>query len=101
MEGVYGGIAFSVLTGFIMSFYSESGLIYIPNMPTIHFLVLSLLVFQRKQFLFILKQISITAIFGDFVESFVKRTANVKDSGTLFPGHGGMLDRVLIFVLIN
>lgn len=44
--------------------------------------------------------ICIIAFAGDIFESWLKRSANIKDSGTILPGHGGLLDRfdAILFV---
>ncbi|HVO11898.1 MAG TPA: phosphatidate cytidylyltransferase [Vicinamibacteria bacterium] len=75
VEGALGG-----LLGGVVGVFAVRQLA-LPQMPAAHALILGLLV-------------SAMGILGDLEESLLKRWAGVKDSGTLFPGHGGMLDRL-------
>jgi phosphatidate cytidylyltransferase len=75
IEGAAGGLITSVFVGF--SFY----LIFLPHLSPLA--VLGLLVCVNP-----------AAQAGDLFESQLKRAANVKDSGNILPGHGGMLDRI-------
>lgn len=81
IEGFVGGIFFTMLAGVGFSF------LFI-EYNTLFWIGFALIA-------------SLFATLGDLFESLIKRTYNVKDSGHLIPGHGGILDRIdsLLFVI--
>lgn len=80
MEGFVGGIVFTLIAAYIIS-------VYVGEFSLMNWINIGLIA-------------SILGTFGDLVESKFKRQANVKDSGHIMPGHGGLLDRLdsLLFV---
>jgi phosphatidate cytidylyltransferase len=77
-EGTIGGILFCILSGFL-----------------IHKL---LGVLSLTDWLVIGGIVSVFGTLGDLIESMLKRSVGVKDSGTFMPGHGGFLDRFDAFI---
>jgi phosphatidate cytidylyltransferase len=72
-EGTIGGTLFGLVAAYILS-------LYLPELNTWQWLIAAII-------------ISVTGTLGDLSESLLKRSFHVKDSGTVFPGHGGVLDR--------
>ncbi|WP_166926411.1 phosphatidate cytidylyltransferase [Flavobacterium poyangense] len=87
IEGFLGGVVFAAFAGFLIS------KLYIQPSPA----------FSNKSILIwtiIALIVSVFGTIGDLIESKFKRIAGVKDSGSIMPGHGGILDRLdsVIFV---
>ena len=81
-EGLIGAILFPVIVSVIFCFiglYSEG--VWAIRMPIYDYVILG-------------ATLGFLAILGDLLESFLKRCANVKDSGVVFQSHGGVLDRI-------
>ena len=58
-----------------------------------YFLLRPMSLFGSDFFLFVFLGIALSSQVGDFIESYIKRNIGVKDTGTIIPGHGGLLDR--------
>ncbi len=80
-SGLVGGIICGLFANWICGWYSESG------MPTLGLLTIVALNF--------------IGLGGDLIESKIKRLYQKKDSGSIIPGHGGILDRLDSFFTIN
>jgi len=74
VEGFLGGLFFSCVTSYFIAKFTDV-------LDSSNWLILSII-------------ISVFGTFGDLIESKFKRQANVKDSGIIMPGHGGLLDRL-------
>ena len=75
-SGMIGSILFSLFFGLLFYYYQKNILILDINV----FIVILI--------------VSLISQFGDLVISFLKRKAKMKDTGSILPGHGGILDRI-------
>ncbi len=87
-EGVWGGMVGVVLLALIWRWVDQAWQLQVPSLY-------SRLGQQGDWFLWLaVLFLAAMSVVGDLVESLIKRSAGVKDSSGLLPGHGGVLDRV-------
>ena len=79
LEGTIGGVVSSVVINSLMI-----TLIFQNSLKTLDVIILTLMI----------SICAVAAVFGDLLISSIKRQANLKDTGSLIPGHGGLLDRI-------
>ena len=86
--GVLGGTAFTFLAAWGVSALWSRSLVLSLAVPAYYWWILAAVV-------------SVLGVLGDLFESLLKRQAQVKDSGSIIPGHGGILDRFddVLFIL--